>query len=124
MRLRYVFSELGQGLRRNLSMHIAVVLTLFVSMTLVGLGVLINQQADDRHRATRQPAPDHGLPVPRRRRQPGPARRGHRRAEGAIVDEIEDNPEVADYARVQGGGLREGQGAATARTSSTDRTRP
>ena len=25
MQLRYVFSELGQGLRRNLSMHIAVV---------------------------------------------------------------------------------------------------
>jgi cell division transport system permease protein len=46
MQLRYVFSELGQGLRRNLSMHIAVVLTLFVSLTLVGMGVLLNQQAD------------------------------------------------------------------------------
>jgi cell division transport system permease protein len=44
--MRYVFSNLGQGLRRNLSMHIAVVLTLFVSLTLVGLGVLLNQQAD------------------------------------------------------------------------------
>ena len=28
----------------HVSMHIAVVLTLFVSMTLVGLGVLLNQQ--------------------------------------------------------------------------------
>jgi cell division transport system permease protein len=46
MQLRYVFTELGQGLRRNLSMHLAVVLTLFVSLTLVGLGVLFNQQAD------------------------------------------------------------------------------
>ena len=46
MQLRYVFSELGQGLRRNLSMHVAVVLTLFVSLTLVGLGVLLNQQAN------------------------------------------------------------------------------
>jgi cell division transport system permease protein len=46
MQLRYVFSELGQGLRRNLSMHLAVILTLFVSLTLVGLGVLLNQQAD------------------------------------------------------------------------------
>ncbi|WP_122816704.1 permease-like cell division protein FtsX [Nocardioides pantholopis] len=46
MQLRYVFSELRQGLRRNLSMHLAVVLTLFVSLTLVGLGVLLNQQAD------------------------------------------------------------------------------
>jgi cell division transport system permease protein len=44
MQLRYVWSELGQGLRRNVSMHIAVVLTLFVSMTLVGLGVLLNQE--------------------------------------------------------------------------------
>ncbi|MCW2766181.1 MAG: cell division protein FtsX [Nocardioides sp.] len=44
--MRYVFSNLGQGLRRNLSMHIAVILTLFVSLTLVGLGVLLNQQAD------------------------------------------------------------------------------
>jgi cell division transport system permease protein len=46
MQLRYVFSELGQGLRRNLSMHLAVILTLFVSLTLVGLGVLLNTQAD------------------------------------------------------------------------------
>ena len=44
MQLRYVWSELGHGLRRNVSMHIAVVLTLFISMTLVGLGVLLNQQ--------------------------------------------------------------------------------
>ena len=45
MQLRYVFTELAQGLRRNLSMHIAVVLTLFVSLTLAGLGVLLNQEA-------------------------------------------------------------------------------
>lgn len=44
MQLRYVFTELGQGLRRNLSMHIAVILTLLVSLTLVGIGVLIQQQ--------------------------------------------------------------------------------
>ncbi len=46
MQLRYVFSELRQGLRRNLSMHIAVVLTLFVSLTLVGIGALLNMQAN------------------------------------------------------------------------------
>jgi cell division transport system permease protein len=46
MQFRYVFSELGQGLRRNVSMHVAVVLTLFVSMTLLGLGVLMKQQTD------------------------------------------------------------------------------
>lgn len=43
--MRYVFSNLVQGLRRNVSMHVAVVLTLFVSLTLVGLGILLNQQA-------------------------------------------------------------------------------
>ncbi len=46
MQLRYVFSELGQGLRRNLTMHLAVILTLFVSLTLVGMGVLFQQQAN------------------------------------------------------------------------------
>src|SRR4051795_1733125 len=45
MQLRYVFTELGHGLRRNLSMHIAVILTLFVSLTLVGMGWLLNQEA-------------------------------------------------------------------------------
>jgi cell division transport system permease protein len=44
--MRYTFTELGQGLRRNVSMHVAVVLTLFVALTLVGLGVLLNRQAD------------------------------------------------------------------------------
>lgn len=46
MHLRYVFSELRIGLRRNISMHLAVVLTLVVSLTLVGLGVVIRQQSD------------------------------------------------------------------------------
>ncbi len=46
MQLTYVFSELATGLRRNVSMTIAVVLTLFVSLTLVGLGLLLNSQAD------------------------------------------------------------------------------
>lgn len=46
MQLRYVFTELQQGLRRNLSMHLAVVLTLLVSLTLAGVGLLLRQQAD------------------------------------------------------------------------------
>src|SRR3712207_3102219 len=46
MQLTYVFSELGNGLRRNISMTIAVVVTMFVSLTLVGLGILLNTQAD------------------------------------------------------------------------------
>ncbi|CAN5160738.1 MAG: permease-like cell division protein FtsX [Nocardioides sp.] len=44
MQLRHVFSELGQGLRRNLSMHVAVILTLFVSLLLVALGILLAKQ--------------------------------------------------------------------------------
>jgi cell division transport system permease protein len=45
MQLRHMFSELGQGLRRNLSMHLAVILTLFVSLSLVGVGVLLSKEA-------------------------------------------------------------------------------
>jgi cell division transport system permease protein len=46
MQLRYVFSELRQGLRRNLTMHVAVVLTLFVSLSLAGVGTLLQREAD------------------------------------------------------------------------------
>src|SRR5687768_4207535 len=46
MQLTYVFSELGNGLKRNVSMTIAVVVTIFVSLTLVGMGLLLNAQAD------------------------------------------------------------------------------
>ena len=46
MQLTYVFSELKTGLRRNVSMTVAVIVTLFVSLTLVGLGLLLNAQAN------------------------------------------------------------------------------
>ena len=45
MQLRYVFSETATGLRRNVSMTVAVVVTIFVSLTLVGMGLLLNAQA-------------------------------------------------------------------------------
>lgn len=45
MQLTYMFSELTTGLRRNVSMTVAVVVTMFVSLTLVGMGVLLNAQA-------------------------------------------------------------------------------
>lgn len=44
MQLRYVASELGIGLKRNVSMTIAVILTIWISLTLVGLGLLIRYQ--------------------------------------------------------------------------------
>jgi cell division transport system permease protein len=46
MQLRYVFSEAGTGLRRNMSMTIALIVTMFVSLTLVGMGLLLNAQAN------------------------------------------------------------------------------
>ncbi len=44
MQLRYVASELGTGLRRNVSMTLAVILTIFISLTLVGAGLLMRSQ--------------------------------------------------------------------------------
>ena len=97
MQFRYVFSELGQGLRRNVSMHIAVVLTLFVSMTLLGLGVLMKQQGDI---ATRYLGNQLQVTVYL-------CRDGDKNAActGEVTDEqkqrveqtIEDNPETASY---------------------------
>jgi cell division transport system permease protein len=97
MQLRYVFSELGQGLRRNLTMHLAVVLTLVVSLTLVGVGLMFQQQASK--------AAEHfgnqlqitvylcrlgdSNPV-----CPNPVTDAQK---AAIEQVVEDNPEVADY---------------------------
>ena len=50
MQLRYVFTETGSGLRRNISMSIALIVTIFVSLTLVGMGLLLNAQADKAER--------------------------------------------------------------------------
>ena len=46
MQLTYVFSELASGLKRNVSMTLAVIVTIFVSLTLVGVGLLLNAQAE------------------------------------------------------------------------------
>ncbi|PVG81106.1 cell division protein FtsX [Nocardioides gansuensis] len=97
MQLRYVFSELGQGLRRNLSMHLAVILTLFVSLTLVGLGILLNQQATK--------AADHwGSQLQITvylctERDSNPACTGEvtEAQRTAVLQVVEDNPEVADH---------------------------
>lgn len=97
MQLRYVFSELGQGLRRNLSMHIAVILTLFVSLTLVGLGVLLNQQAD---KAAQHWGSQLQITVWLcKDKDDNPACTGEvtDAQKDAIAAEVEKNPEVADY---------------------------
>ncbi len=45
MQLTYVFSETSTGLRRNVTMTIALVVTIFISLTLVGMGFLLKAQA-------------------------------------------------------------------------------
>ncbi|HEU5057623.1 MAG TPA: permease-like cell division protein FtsX [Kofleriaceae bacterium] len=97
MQLRYVSSELGQGLRRNLSMHVAVILTLFVSLTLVGLGVLLNQQAQ---RAAEQWGNELQITVFLCRdgdSQPSCASEVTDAQKKRITEEIDQNPEVASY---------------------------
>ncbi|MBU4213322.1 MAG: permease-like cell division protein FtsX [Actinobacteria bacterium] len=44
MRIQFVLSEIGQGLRRNLSMTISVILVTFVSLTFVGVASLLQTQ--------------------------------------------------------------------------------
>ncbi|MBF4162330.1 permease-like cell division protein FtsX [Nocardioides acrostichi] len=95
--MRYVFSNLGQGLRRNLTMHLAVILTLFVSLSLVGFGALLTRQTDrinDQLGSNleitaflcrkKDPSPQCLGPVTDPQKQ-------------AIVKVVEESPEVASY---------------------------
>src|SRR5688572_33203833 len=97
MQLRYVYSELGQGLQRNLTMHLAVILTLVVSLTLVGVGLMFQQQAS---KAAQHFGNQLQITVYLCRLGdsnpvcPNPVTE----AQKAELDkEDEDNPEVADY---------------------------
>lgn len=97
MQIRHVFTDLGQGLRRNLSMHLAVVLTLFVSLTLVGMGVLFNQQATkaadqwgDQLQITVWLCKDNDD-------KPACTAEVTEEQKAAITEVVEANPEVASY---------------------------
>ncbi len=46
MRFRHVFSETFAGLRQNLTMTLAVIMTMWVSLSLFGAGLLASQQVD------------------------------------------------------------------------------
>jgi cell division transport system permease protein len=46
MRIRYAFSELGTGMRRNLTMTVAVIVTVWVSLVLFGVGLLLRSEVD------------------------------------------------------------------------------
>jgi cell division transport system permease protein len=95
--MRYVLSNTGLGLRRNLSMHVAVILTLFVSLTLVGLGVLLNQQAD---KAAAHWGSQLQITVWLCKAQDdNPSCTGEvtEAQKAAILEVVEENPEVAGY---------------------------
>ena len=47
MRLQFILSEIGLGLRRNLSMTVSVVLVTFVSLTFVGAAGMLQLQIDE-----------------------------------------------------------------------------
>jgi len=44
MRAKFVLSEVGIGLRRNLTMTFAVMITVAISLSLLGVGLLANSQ--------------------------------------------------------------------------------
>ena len=44
MRLAFILSEIGSGLRRNLSMVVSVILVTFVSLTFVGAAGMLQMQ--------------------------------------------------------------------------------
>lgn len=46
MRLKFILSEVGAGLRRNLTMTIAMILTTAISLGLLGTGLLIKREID------------------------------------------------------------------------------
>lgn len=46
MRAQFILSEIGIGLRRNLTMTIAVVVTMTISLTLIGAGLLVREQVN------------------------------------------------------------------------------
>jgi cell division transport system permease protein len=97
MQLRYVFSELVNGLRRNLSMHLAVILTLFVSLTLVGLGVLMNQQADKAAGYWGSQLEIAAVLCTERDSSPNCSGEVTDAQRDAVIGVVEENPEVADY---------------------------
>ena len=44
MRARFLVSEVGIGLRRNMTMTFAVIVTTAISLSLLGIGLLANAQ--------------------------------------------------------------------------------
>ena len=101
MQLRHVSTNLRQGLRRNMSMHAAVILTLFVSLTLAGIGVMLNRQASLTTEVIgNELKVSVYLCVPDDPDHPQCTSEVTAAQETAIVDTIENNPEVASWEEI------------------------
>ena len=98
MQLRYVFSETGTGLRRNVSMSIALIVTIVVSLTLVGMGLLLNAQADKAEKFWGSKLQITVFMCNQNSRTPNCADGEITTAQRlAIRDAIQKNPEVSSY---------------------------
>ncbi len=97
MQLRYVFSETRTGLRRNVSMSIALVVTIFVSLTLVGMGLLLNAQADKAERFWGSKLQITVFLCNQNSKAAGCTGEVTAEQKAEIKQVIEDNPEVASY---------------------------
>ena len=98
MQLRHVSTNLRQGLRRNASMHLAVVLTLFVSLSLAGIGVLLSKQADLTAEVLGNELQIQVyLCVPDDTNNPGCAGEVTDPEKESIAQVVEENPEVKSY---------------------------
>lgn len=97
MQLRYVFSETGSGLRRNVSMSIALIVTIFVSLTLVGMGILLNSQANKAETFWGSKLQITVFLCNQNSRTPNCSGEVTASQRTAIKDEIQQNPEVASF---------------------------
>ncbi|WP_340540442.1 permease-like cell division protein FtsX [Nocardioides sp. GXZ039] len=98
MQLRHVSTNLRQGLRRNLSMHAAVILTLFVSLSLAGIGIMFSKQADLTAEAIGNELQiSVTLCVPNESDFPQCVAEVTPEQEAAIIAAIKENPEARSY---------------------------
>ena len=99
MQLRYVFSETGTGLRRNVSMSVALVVTIFVSLTLVGMGLLLNSQAEKAERFWGDKLQITVFMCNQNSKEPTCTGDATPDQKAAIKNVLDDHPEVASYYR-------------------------
>ena len=97
MRFRHILSETRAGLRQNLTMTLAVIMTMWVSLSLFGAGLLASQQVNlmkgngttrSRFRSSCAPRTPAATSVTRVRTSP-------RAQKDEIRRTLEANPEVA-----------------------------